>query len=221
MQISAHDIAVARGEDIIFDNLSFAVSTGEALVVTGENGAGKSTLLRAIAGFLPLQAGTLTVIDHDSDVVGVPLREMCHLLGPDNAMKPTRTVEQNLSFWQDFGGRPHLDIAEALDFVGLDGLQDVPFGHLSTGQRRRIAIARLLVSYRPLWLLDEPTSGLDAQSQAQFSALMQAHLEDDGMIIAATHVPLGLNQITEIVLGSRPASEAAIDSSAMRSADVP
>ncbi|EFL89641.1 heme ABC exporter ATP-binding protein CcmA [Ahrensia sp. R2A130] len=200
MQISAHDIAVARGEDTIIDDLSFVVSTGEALVVTGENGAGKSTLLRAIAGFLPLQSGTLQITDPDPDFADTPLRELCHHLGPDNAMKPAQTVEQNLTFWQNFCGNPHLDIIEALEFVGLDGLQDVPFGHLSTGQRRRIAIARLLVSFRPVWLLDEPTSGLDAQSQGQFAALMRVHLEDDGIIIAATHMPLGLDNTTELKL---------------------
>ena len=210
MQIEAKDIAVARGEDTIFHGVSFAVGTSEALVVTGENGAGKSTLLRAIAGFLPLQSGTLDITDRDPDFNDIPLRELCHHLGPDNAMKPARTVEQNLAFWQDFCGNPHLDIAEALEFVGLDGLQDVPFGHLSTGQRRRIAIARLLISYRPVWLLDEPTSGLDAQSQQQFAALMQAHLDDDGIIIAATHMPLGLETVRELRIG--PAAEAGIQS---------
>ncbi len=111
------------------------------------------------------------------------------------------SVAENLRFWQDFAGQPHLDVDEALDMVVLDGLQSVPFAHLSTGQRRRIGIARLLVSYRPIWILDEPTSGLDAASEKQFADLMKVHLEDGGLIIAATHIPLGLETAPVLVLG--------------------
>ena len=199
MKLIGNELSVERGEDLIFSDLSFGVSSGEALIVRGPNGAGKSTLLRAVAGLLPLLSGSLTVEDKDNEFGGAELPQLCHYLGHDNAMKAAMSVGENLKFWQEFAGQPHLDIEEALDMVGLSGLDAVPFAHLSTGQRRRIGIARLLVSYRPVWLLDEPTSGLDSPSQAQFEALMKAHLEDDGIIIAATHIPLEIGAFKELV----------------------
>lgn len=202
MKLIAAHIAVIRGEDLILEDVSFSVASSEALIVRGENGSGKSTLLRAIAGLLPLEAGTFSIEDTESEFGGASHVELCHYLGHENAMKPAMSVGENLSFWQEFAGQPHMEIDEAMDMVGLDGLQDVPFAHLSTGQRRRISIARLLVSYRPIWLLDEPTAGLDAASEKQFAELMKAHLEDDGIVIAATHIPLGLENTKELVFGA-------------------
>lgn len=118
-------------------------------------------------------------------------------------MKTALSVEENLTFWRDFCGEPHLGVGEALEMVGLPGIGHLPFGYLSTGQRRRASIARLLVSWRPVWLLDEPTAGLDAASEKQFSALMAAHLEDGGIVVAATHVPLGLEGVGELRMGRR------------------
>ncbi|MEM9734104.1 MAG: heme ABC exporter ATP-binding protein CcmA [Pseudomonadota bacterium] len=204
MELHAQNITVLRGEDVIIEDLSLSVTRGRAIVLRGANGAGKSTLLRALAGLLPLAGGTLTHHDHTGEFADIPLEHLCHYLGTDNAMKPAMTVAENLTFWRGFDGRPHLHVDEALDMVGLDGLQAVPFAHLSTGQRRRIAICRLLVSYRPVWLLDEPTSGLDAASERQFNDLMAAHLEDDGLIIAATHVPLDLADAQTVVIGDEP-----------------
>ena len=200
MKLQINNLSVRRGDELIVSDLTFTVATGEALVVQGANGVGKSTLLRALAGLLSHDGGSVEVADPDPEFSGMTVGELCHYLGGDNAMKPALSVEENLLFWQEFCGQPHLDVDEALDMVGLDGLQTVPFAHLSTGQRRRIAIARLLVSYRPIWILDEPTSGLDAASEKQFSALMQAHLEDDGLIIAATHIPLGLESARDLLL---------------------
>ena len=200
MKLQVNNLSVNRGEEQILSDLSFSVATGEALIVRGANGAGKSTLLRALAGLLSSESGSIEIVEPEAEFADQTVSDLCHYLGGDNAMKPALSVEENLQFWQDFCGRPHLDVEEALDMVGLDGLQTVPFAHLSTGQRRRIAIARMLVSYRPIWILDEPTSGLDAASEKQFSALMQAHLEDDGLIIAATHIPLGLASASELEL---------------------
>lgn len=202
MKLIASNISVMRGEDLIIENVSFEVGNNEALMIRGANGSGKSTLLRAIAGLLPLEAGSLSIEDKDNEFRGAKPTELCHYLGHENAMKPAMSVGENLKFWQEFAGQPHLEIDEAMEMVGLDGLQDVPFAHLSTGQRRRISIARLLVSYRPIWLLDEPTAGLDASSEKQFADLMKAHLDDDGMIIAATHIPLGLENTKELVFGA-------------------
>ena len=103
---------------------------------------------------------------------------------------------------RDFEGEPHLEIDEALEMVGLPDIGHLPFGFLSTGQKRRASIARLLVTYRPVWLLDEPTAGLDARSERQFAGLMAAHLEDGGLIMAATHVPLGIGGAREMVMGA-------------------
>ncbi len=199
MKLIGQKLSVERGEDLIFSDLSFNVSSGEALIIRGPNGAGKSTLLRAIANLLPLLSGELTVEDPDKEFGETEFPQLCHYLGHDNAMKPAMSVGENLVFWQKFAGQPHLDIEEALEMVGLSGLDSVPYAHLSTGQRRRIGIARLLVSYRPVWLLDEPTSGLDTPSQSQFEALMKVHLEDGGLIIAATHIPLDIGTFKELI----------------------
>lgn len=208
MELKADEISVMRGEEVVIDCVSLAAKSGEAVLLRGANGAGKSTLLRALAGLLPLAGGTLSHRDASGEFADWPLEQVCHYLSTDNAMKPAMTVEENLTFWREFDGHPHLSVDEALDMVGLDGLQSVPFAHLSTGQRRRIGICRLLVSYRPVWLLDEPTSGLDAAAERQFNALMGAHLEDDGLIIAATHVPMNLPGARVMVIGDQPYEDA-------------
>ena len=200
MLLQADAIAVERGEDLILQGLSFDLSAGEMLVLEGENGSGKSTLLRAIAGLLPLSAGTL-MLSNKGEFEEQNLSDLCHYLGHDNAMKTNLALGENLDFWRNMAFEPHLETEEALEMVGLVGLESIPFAHLSTGQRRRAAIARLLVSYRPIWLLDEPTAGLDAQSSEQFAALLGAHLEDHGLVIAATHVPLGVPNTKHLRLG--------------------
>ena len=205
MKLQIENLGVKRGEEMILSALNIVVSGGQALIVRGANGAGKSTLLRAIAGLLPHESGRVVLENADPEFAGATVPELCHYLGGDNAMKSAMSVAENLEFWQQFSGQPHLDIDVALDMVGLDGLQSVPFGHLSTGQRRRIGIARLLVSYRPIWILDEPVSGLDAASEEQFSDLMKVHLEDGGLIVAATHVPLGLNDAKVLTLDGHSA----------------
>src|SRR5690606_594406 len=105
---------------------------------------------------------------------------------------------ENLGFWRDFNGAALRTVPEALEMVGLEAIGDLPFGYLSTGQKRRAAIARLLVSHRPVWLLDEPTAGLDKASESRFAGLMRAHLEGGGIIVAATHLPLGLEGAGEL-----------------------
>lgn len=188
MRLIADDLTVHRGERPIFTGLSFAVSAGEALVVTGPNGAGKSTLLRSIAGFLNTTSGRLVLEGGDQEAT---IAEQCHYLGHDNAMKPALTVAENLNFWQRYLG-PGTNVDDALEKVGLPGIEELPVGYLSAGQKRRVAIARLLVTYRPVWLADEPTTALDKASQAQFANLVEAHLTDGGIVVAATHKALGL-----------------------------
>ena len=191
MRLVATDLEIARGEEIILTGVNLHVGSGESLVVTGPNGGGKSTLLRALAGLLPLRHGRVSIEQADGSP-SADLGSALHYLGHENAMKADISTGDNLAFWHNLGPDPHLSPEEALDMVGLGGLDAVPFGHLSTGQRRRAAIARLLVTWRPVWLLDEPTAGLDAASQAGFSELVAAHLDDGGIVVAATHVPLGI-----------------------------
>ncbi|MGB3386665.1 MAG: heme ABC exporter ATP-binding protein CcmA [Pseudaminobacter sp.] len=199
MRLIADRLGGKRGGETVFSDVSFALGEGDGLIVTGPNGAGKSTLLRTVAGLLPVGAGAIRLDGATEDFP--TLASACHYLGHENGMKKALTVSENLAFWQEFLGDPHLPLDEALEMVGLDTIGHLPFGYLSTGQKRRIAIARLLVSYRPVWLLDEPTAGLDKHSEIQFIALMKAHLEDGGIIIAATHLPLGLDEVTELRLG--------------------
>ena len=189
MRLEAENLGGERGGETIFSNLSFTLDGGEALVVTGPNGSGKSTLLRIICGLLAPEEGRIALIE---DGASPPVQAACHYLGHQNAMKPALSVRENLLFWQRFNGAGALDIDDALEAVNLPGVEHLPFGYLSTGQKRRVSIAKLLVSHRPLWIVDEPTAGLDKASETRFAVLMRDHLQQGGMIIAATHIPLGL-----------------------------
>lgn len=200
MRLAAEKLSGERGGETIFSDIAFALSVGEALVVTGPNGAGKSTLLRIVAGLLPPAAGQVTLDGGGEEQPTVAAAS--HYLGERNAMKPALTVGENLAFWQEFLGDAHLSVDEALETVGLPDIAHLPFGYLSTGQRRRVATARLLASHRPVWLLDEPTAGLDHASAEHFGDLMTAHLEDGGIVVAATHLPLGLEGATELRMGA-------------------
>jgi len=197
MRLSAEDLSGERGGWTVFSNVTFALDSGQALVLSGPNGSGKSTLLRVVAGLLPVAGGRVAF---QGEGAFTDLESSIHYLGHQNAMKTALSVDENLSFWRIQAGTPHLDIGEALEMVGLESVRHLPFGYLSTGQKRRISIAKLLVSYRPVWLLDEPTAGLDRASEAQFTELMTAHCEDGGMIVAATHLPLGLEDAKELRL---------------------
>src|SRR5579859_2609515 len=180
-----------RGERKVFSNLSFSVSAGEALSVVGPNGSGKSSLLRLIAGLVAIASGTLKLDGGDEHLT---LAEQTHLLGHRDAIKPSLSVLENVAFWFDFlgGDASRASPPAALEAVGLKHLRDLPTAFLSAGQRRRLAIARLVALKRPVWLLDEPTTALDAAGQATIAALMTDHLRDGGLIVAATHQPLGI-----------------------------
>lgn len=199
MRLIAENLGGERGGEPVFSNIGFALDGGEALVVTGPNGSGKSTLLRVIAGLLPAFEGK---VRFEGGGEAFPtVASASHYLGHANAMKTALSVEENLGFWRAFQDEAGLSVEEALETVALGGLGHLPFGYLSTGQRRRAAIAKLLVSHRPLWLLDEPTAGLDKASEARFAALMMKHCVAGGMIVAATHLPLGIEGATELVMG--------------------
>lgn len=200
MRLVAEGLSAKRGEDLIFQDISFEIPRGEALVVKGPNGSGKSTLLRVLAGLLPAETGTAKLVAAAQPVER--LGEACHYLGHRNAMKRELTVDENLVFWKaffgDFSGGTGISVDEAVESVGLGGIVHLPFGYLSAGQQRRMAMAKLLVAWRPVWILDEPTAALDASAEAMFAGLVTTHLARGGIAIAATHQPLGLEGVREL-----------------------
>ena len=193
-ELAVSKLAARRGEDRLFSGVNFALAGGEALVLTGRNGTGKSTLIRVVAGLLPADEGHVKVIAGETPIPRAA--EAMHYLGHRNAMKREMTVEENLVFWKgfmgDFEGGRGLSPEDAADRLGLAAILHLPFGYLSAGQQRRMAMAKLLVAWRPVWLLDEPTAALDRQSDQLFAGIMKDHLAGGGIIVAATHQELGL-----------------------------
>ncbi|HKG99870.1 MAG TPA: heme ABC exporter ATP-binding protein CcmA [Bradyrhizobium sp.] len=189
MRLSGRGISCVRGGREVFSGLDFEVSSGEALAVTGANGSGKTSLLRMIAGLLAMAEGSIALEGGETELI---LSEQAHYLGHRDALKPALSVVENLSFWRDFLGGEASDARQSLATVGLDHAVLLPAAFLSAGQRRRLSIARLLTIHRPIWLLDEPVSALDAAGASMFASMMSDHLAQGGLIIAATHGPLGI-----------------------------
>jgi heme exporter protein A len=190
MRLSGQNLRCVRGGREVFSGLDFAVSAGELLAITGANGSGKTSLLRLIAGLLVASGGSVELEGGETEL---SLAEQAHYLGHRDALKPALSVAENLSFWRDFLGGEMGDRGRSLAAAGLDHAAHLPAAYLSAGQRRRLSIARLLSVRRPVWLLDEPTSALDVAGQDLFVRLMRDHLTGGGIIIAATHAPLGIN----------------------------
>lgn len=206
MRLIAEGLSCTRGSRLLFQGLGFSLEAGEALIVTGPNGTGKSSLLRILAGLATRQAGTIRL---EGGAADIPLAEQTHYLGHLDAHKAALSVVENLAFWREVLGSPALSVEAALEEVGLAALARLPVAVLSAGQKRRLALARLLVARRPLWLLDEPTTALDANAQARVSTLARSHLGSGGLIVAATHAPLDFGAIRQLRLGeSVPASAA-------------
>lgn len=199
MELIGQNLACVRGGREVFSGLGFRVCAGEALVLTGPNGAGKSSLLRLIAGLLRPAAGRIALTGAEAEL---SVAEQTHYLGHQDALKPSLTVRENLQFWADFLGGGSGSPTSALAAVGLEELADLPAGFLSAGQRRRLSLARLLAAPRRLWLLDEPTAALDTTAQARLAELMREHLSGRGIIVAATHGPLGLDAAHRLRLGA-------------------
>lgn len=198
MQLSADNLTCVRGGRTVFAGLSFAVAGGEALTITGRNGAGKSSLLRMLAGLVRVAGGRLALQGGEAEA---SIAEQAHYLGHQDALKSSLSVRENLAFWVDYLGGHRKTLTDALDAVGLGPLSALPAAYLSAGQRRRLSIARLTAVQRPIWLLDEPTSALDAPSQERLAGLMQTHLATGGIIVAATHGPIGLSATRDLRLG--------------------
>ncbi|GAB4228784.1 MAG: heme ABC exporter ATP-binding protein CcmA [Methyloligellaceae bacterium] len=196
MKLTARNLALERGGRTLFDGLSFTVPAGSGLLLRGANGAGKSSLLRALAGFLPVREGTIRLEGGAEDL---PVGEQCHYVGHLNGVKRALAVRENLEFWGRYLGGG--DVGAALDSFRLAALADVPAGLLSAGQSRRLGLARLALVHRPLWLLDEPSVSLDADSVKILAGAIRAHLKAGGIVVAATHAPLGLSFRQTLVLG--------------------
>jgi heme exporter protein A len=197
MRLEASGLTCVRGGREVFSGLGFALSGGEALLVTGRNGAGKSSLLRMVAGLVRIAAGRLAADGGDPEKT---VSEQAHYLGHQDALKPSLTVAENLAFWVRYLGGTEPP-GPALAAIGLAALADLPAAYLSAGQQRRLSIARLLAVRRPLWLLDEPTSALDREAQDALAGLMRQHLDGGGLIMAAAHDPIGLDRAKELRLG--------------------
>ena len=196
MQLTAVGLAAARGERTLFGGLEFALGPGDALVLTGPNGSGKSSLLRLLAGFGRPTAGTLgwggRPLADDLEAY----RRQLHYVGHQEALKPALSVTETLHFWADLAERPLADPAGPLGALGLGRKANTPCRFLSAGQRRRLALARLLAWDAPLWLLDEPTVGLDDEALGLVAGMIERHRARGGLVVLSTHqaLPLGVTR---------------------------
>ena len=200
LNLRAEALVCGRGGMALTRELTVSVSAGQCLLLRGPNGAGKTTLLLTLAGIVTPLDGGFTLDGGDPD------ERWLHYCGHRNAIKPRLSVRENLVFWQAINGATGQPVQAALDEVGLGRLADFDAGYLSAGQSRRLALARLLVSHRPLWLLDEPTAALDVEGHALVTRLIDRHLDMGGLAIAATHDPITLPdpaRMETLVLGTR------------------
>jgi heme exporter protein A len=198
--LAAHDVSCQRGGRLLFEKLNFALQPGEALLVTGPNGAGKTSLLRMIAGLLPLHGGCFAGGDD-----AVPLPERCHYVGHLNGIKAALSLRENVAFWADFLGGGSADLDAAFRDLGLGGIEELPAGLLSAGQKRKLSLLRLFAAPRPIWLLDEPSVSLDTASVAVLGKAIAKHLAQGGIAVVASHVPLEVKFAHELALKREPA----------------
>ncbi len=201
MQLVAENLVLKRGGRTIINGLSFQLGAGQALLLTGANGSGKTTLLRSVAGFLKPFTGELRADGLDDEQ---ELGELCHFVGHLDGNKPHLTVMENAAFYAGYLGG--LDASRAqvgLKKFALAELADIPAAYLSAGQKRRLALARLVATPRPIWLLDEPTVSLDTASVALLVDAVNAHLATGGIVVAATHLPLAFTMSTELNLDAQ------------------
>ena len=186
--LKAQELGCDRGGRAVFRQLSFSLESGQALVLRGANGAGKTSLLRLVAGLCPMAEGRLQMRLGDADWQDGNAAGHIAWQGHQDAHKAPLSLRENLRFWcRLHGGAARQMIDAALERTGLLALADMPAGQTSAGQKRRLALARLLVQNQPLWLLDEPTASLDAEAAKMSEALTGEHLRQGGAALIATH----------------------------------
>jgi len=195
--LTLRSLAVRRGERLLFDGVDLDLGSGQAAALTGPNGAGKTTLLRTIAGFVRAERGIVRFEGASGEIEPALARQAdCHLLGHQDGLKPGRSARAELMFQAKWTGASHERALAAARRLGLDGLLGLEVRGLSAGQRRRLALARLLAAPRRLWLLDEPLAPLDRASRALFAGIMTEHLSSGGLIVAAVHDALPIPVLT-------------------------
>jgi heme exporter protein A len=195
MRLEAKNLSCERGGRTVFQNLNFEIAAGEFAELRGPNGAGKSSLLRLLAGLNVPESGSLTLEGGKDEAT---IAEQAHYIGHSEANKPALTVQENLNFWSELLGEPLNP--NAISVFNLSGLADDQALLLSAGQKRRLALTRLVLAHRPIWLLDEPSVGLDAASTILLQDQIKKHLTIGGIAIAATHIDLGINVTRHINL---------------------
>ena len=209
MELVANTLTCRRGGRTVFRDLSFHANAGEAVLLRGPNGAGKSTLLRVIAGMLPVANGDVTLggVSLQRDRSGV--QEQIAYAGHLDAVKPALSVRKNLALWAGIFGASENGIEAELERFDLAHIAERPVSQCSAGQKRRLGLARLPVVQRPLWLLDEPTVSLDAAASALVADLIRDHCAGGGIVLAATHIDLGLTESRVLELqGERAGGDA-------------
>ena len=204
MRLTAEGLAAARGERPLFSGLGFALAPGDALVLTGPNGSGKSSLLRLVAGFGRPTAGTIRWDGKHLNDDLESYRSQIHYVGHQEALKPALTVSETLRFWANLAERPLSDPAGPLAALGLNQKSGTPCRFLSSGQRRRLALSRLIAWEAPLWLLDEPTVGLDDEALGLVAGLIERHRAAGGIVVLSTHQPLPLTGARSLSLADFP-----------------
>jgi len=185
--LTIKELAVQRGGRSLFAGLNLKVRAGEAVALTGRNGSGKTSLLRVVAGLLKPESGEVSFGGID---VAEARAGGVHLIGHQDGLKPARTAGEELRFWSAWNGADAGAAQAGAEQLHLLPLMDLEVRRLSAGQRRRLALARLVAAPRPLWLLDEPLSPLDAGWRIRFGEIMSRHLDGGGMVLAAVHDPL-------------------------------
>jgi len=201
-RLAVEGLACVRGERRVFERVDFALGAGEALVLTGPNGAGKSSLLRTLAGLIEPAAGRIAWDGADVAEDPEAFRAQVQAVFHADAVKPVLTVAQNLRFWARLRGGDDARVGRALERLGLARLADVPGGVLSAGQRRRLALARLLAAPAALWLLDEPAVTLDRDAVAALGAAIADHRAGGGLVVVATHGDIALADAHRLDLGA-------------------
>ena len=188
------NLAIARGDRTLFAGFSLRIEAGEAVHLTGRNGAGKTSLLEAIAGLRRPEQGRITGL----------AAEQLHWIGHKNGLHPALSAVENLQFWCGLAGADAARIARVLDRLRLKAARQRPARTLSTGQKRRTALARLLLAPRPWWLLDEPLAGLDTEGAALFAELVAEHRAQGGSVLLTSHqaLPAACGTVRDVALSA-------------------